>query len=181
MPLTTPESAIRAGFLLLAILPLCACEHWPESYAAPMQRPVFDDPDRWERIVRMTDVDAQEHFVADVFDPLSGTWCWTGKRPLLRLQVPEHTRRTYFMDFAIPQQTLKSIGPVTLTFLVNGHALDSRPYTAAGEYTFEKDVPPEWITGGDTTLGAEIDKTYVEQQSGRAYGFLLVSLGLTRN
>jgi len=177
----TLDSAIRTGFLLLAILPVCACEHWPESYAVPVQRPAFDDPDRWERVVRMTDVDAQEHFMSDIFDPLAGTWRWTGRRPMLRLHAPEQTRRSYFIDFAIPQQTLKSTGPVTLTFLVNGHILDRRTYKTAGENTFEKVVPSEWLTGGDTTLGAEIDKTYTQKSGGRSYGFLLISLGFRRN
>lgn len=181
MPLTPRNSVIRASFLLLASLFLCSCEYDAESYAAPPQRPALEDPERWERIVHMTDVDAPEHFVADVFEPLAANWRWTGKRPVLRLRAPEHAHLQFHMDFAIPEQVVKATGPLTLTYLVNEHVLDRRQYTAPGEYTFERDVPAEWISGDGTTLGAEIDKTYSEKNSARAYGVLLIALGLKRN
>ena len=181
MQCSTRDPVIRAGFLVLAVLPLCCCAYQPDSFPVPLQRPPFDDPDRWERVVRMTDVDAQEHFVSDVFDPLAATWRWTGQRPTIRLHAPERAALQYHMEFAIPQETLKSTGPVTLTFLVNGHILDRRTYKTAGENTFAKVVPSPWMTGGDTTLGAEIDKTYTQKSGGRSYGFLLISLGFRRN
>jgi hypothetical protein len=181
MPFATPDSVIRAGFLLLVLLPLSSCEHGPDYYSVPAQRTSSDDPNHWERIVRMTDADAPEHFLGDILEPLSGTWRWTGKRPSIRLRAPAHAQRAYFIDFAIPENTLKSTGPVTLTYLVNGRVLEQRQYSTPGEYTFEKDVPPEWIATTVTTLGAEINKTYSEPGTGKAYGFLLVSLGLKRN
>ena len=181
MPFTTRDSAIRAGYLLLAILTLSSCDRNPDFYPLPTQRPAFDDPARWERIVHMTDADAQEHFVTDVFDPLAANWRWTGKRPLIRLTAPAHAALTYHIQFAITPETFQSTGPVTLTFLVNGHSLDHKQYTAAGEYTFEKTVPSDWIAGGDTTLGAEVDKGFVAKDNGRTYGVVLIALGLKRN
>ena len=181
----TRDSAFRAGCVLLAMLTLCSCERAAEFYPLPAQRPAFPDPDLWERIVQMTDADAQEHFVADVFDPLAANWRWTGKRPLLRLDVPQltapaHASLRYHIQFAVPELTLQANGPVTLTFLVNGHSLDRKQYVAAGEYTFEKNIPAAWITGGDTRLGAEIDRTFQPKNTGPKFGFILVALGLKR-
>jgi hypothetical protein len=170
---------------LLATLALCACDRYPESYAPPPQHPNFEDTGRWERVVHMTDVDAPEHFVADITDPLAANWRWTGKRPMIRLDVPAHQGLarapfTYHIEFAIPQETFASTGPVTLTFLADGHTLDAKHYAAAGSYAFEKDVPAEWTAhGGEIRLGAEIDK--VLSSRGRAYGFLLIAIGLKRN
>jgi hypothetical protein len=171
------------GFLLaipLAMLALSACQRYRESYAPPEQRAAIDDPERWERIVHMTDVDAPDHFIADISDPLAGNWRWTGKRPMVQLGVPADANVKYHIEFAIPQETFRSTGPVTLTFLVNGRALDARHYEAAGSYEFEKDVPSEWILrGADVRLGAEIDK--ILSLNGRTYGFLLIAVGLKRN
>lgn len=170
---------MRGGCTLLATLMLCACERFPEFYSPPVQQPVFDDPERWERVVHMTDVDAREHFVADIIEPLAANWRWTGKRPMIRLNVPEHIQRTYRIEFVIPEQSVAA-GPVTLTFLVNGHALDRKQFARAGPYTFEKEVPPEWISGGAVALGAETDKVF-SVKNGPTYGFLLITIGLKRN
>jgi len=128
----------------------------------------------------MTDVDARSHFVADIFEPLAANWRWTGKRPSIHLNTPPHVNRKYRIEFVIPEQAFRVTGPVALTFLVNGHALGREHYTMAGAYTFEKDVPAEWIASGEATLGAEIDKV-VPAPNGSHYGFLMVALGLKRN
>ena len=169
-----------------AMLALCACERYPESYAPPPQRPSFEDPERWERVIRMTDVDAPDHFLAGINNFLAINWRLTGKRPLVRLDVPTQlgfvkTRFKYHLEFGIPQASFGVNGPETLSFLVNGNVLDRMRYAAAGLYTFEKDVPQEWISGGYTTVGAEIDKTFVSREDGRTYGFILVAIGLKRN
>ena len=174
-----------ARWSLPVMLALSACARYPESYAPPDQRPNFEDPERWERVIHMIDVDAPDHFVADITDPLATNWRWTGKRPMVHLNIPAQTyptqsRLRYNIEFAIPQETFRWTGPVTLTFLVNGHALDMQRYDAVGSYQLEKDVPPNWIArGGDVRLGAEIDKVF--SSTGRTYGFLLIAIGLRRN
>jgi hypothetical protein len=175
----------RAGCMLAVIVGTCACDRYPESYAPPAQIPPFEDAERWERVVHMTDVDAPERFVADIFDPLAANWRWSGKRPMLRLDVPAQegfgaAALKYHIEFVIPQETLRASGPVTLAFLVNGHVLERRRYDAAGSYEFEKAVPPDWISGSrDVRVGAEIDKVY--SSNGRTYGFLLIAMGFKRN
>jgi len=127
----------------------------------------------------MTDVDARDHFVSDIFEPLAANWRWTGKKPVIRLHAPPGAARKYSIEFAIAEQAFRETGPVTLTFLVNGRLLDRKRYSAVGSYIFEKDVPPEWIAPGDVTLGAEIDKMLAKD--GRTYGFVLIAIGLKRS
>src|SRR5208283_3852059 len=128
--------------------------------------PNFEDPDRRERGIHMTDIEAPEHVVADISDLLAANWRWTGRRPMVRLDVPARQELgpaplKYHIEFAIPEVSFRVTGPVTLTFLVNEHVLDRKQYAAVGLYEFEKDIPAEWISRGDATLGAEIDKTFV--------------------
>ena len=127
----------------------------------------------------MTDVDARDHFVADIFEPLAANWRWTGRNPTIRLKAPPNLARAYSIEFAIPERDLRITGPVTLTFLVNGHVLDRKRYTAAGAYVFEKQIPPEWMATGEATLAAEIDKV-LPVPNGPPFGFLIVSIGLKR-
>ena len=49
---------------------------------------LFEDPERWERVIRMTNVDAPDHFLAGINNFLAINWRLTGKRPLVRLDVP---------------------------------------------------------------------------------------------
>lgn len=172
-----PAIALCAAVIVLAA---CSCDRYPDSYAPPEQRPNFEDAARWQRIVHMTDVDATDHFVADIMDPLAANWRWTGRRPTVHLTVPAGARLKYHVEFVIPPETFQSTGPVNVTFLIEGRALDVKHYSATGSYQFEKDVPPEWISrGGDIRVGADIDK--VLTTNGRTYGFLLIAMGLKRN
>ena len=125
----------RGPWIVISLgLLACACERYPDAYAPPAQRPDFEDPQRWQRVVHMTDVDAPEHFVADIFDPLAANWRWAEKRPAIHLNVPNDNVSNqnisnraplrFHIEFAIPPETFRSTGSVTdLTFFVNQRAL----------------------------------------------------------
>jgi hypothetical protein len=70
---------------------------------------------------------------------------------------------------------------VTITFLVNDHALESIRYTEPGLKHFEKPVPEEWIPAEhESFAGAEIDRTWSGGGDGVKLGFILVRMGLTQ-
>jgi hypothetical protein len=173
-----------AAVLLLTMLALNACQRSSGdlAYSLPEQRPTFFDPEaeRETRVLMMTDIDAKDHFVRDIGDKLEGSWRWCTKRPTVRLQ-PASSDANYFIDFSIPEATFTQTGPVTVTFLVNDRVLAKQRYNAAGRYKFEQKVPADWIRiEGDTTVAAEIDKVFHSAQDQRDYGFILVSLGLSK-
>ena len=90
-------------------------------------------------------------------------------------------RVRYVIDFALPEVTFKDTGPVTLSFYVNDHLLDSVHYTHSGDEHFEKPVPPEWIPlSQESTVAAAIDKVWVAPSDGNKLGFVLVRMGLTQ-
>ena len=87
----------------------------------------------------------------------------------------------YIIDFVLPEVTFKVTGPVTMTFLVNDHPLDSVRYTAFGEQHFEKVVPPEWVEPmKENLVAASIDKVWVAPVDGAKLGFILTRIGLTQ-
>ena len=170
-------------FLLICAICLCACQNMPETYAPPEQRQPLENfrPYRSNRIVNMSDGDTDSRILRDVVKGADGSWRWTGQRPAIRLPGGTTNNLRYVIDFTIAEVTFKETGPVTISFYVNNHLLDSVRYTSPGAQHFEKPVPPEWIGDGlETIVGAEIDKTYVAKEDRQHLGFILTSIGLTQ-
>jgi hypothetical protein len=155
----------------------------PEPYAPPVQRQPFEEgrPHRISRIVNMSDGDWVAHVVQDIPPGEPGPWKWTGQKPTIKVVTRTNQGLRYTIDFVLPEATFKETGPVTMTFLVNDHVLESVRYKASGEEHFEKAVPPAWIEPGkDTLLAASIDKVWVAPADGAKLGFILTRIGLTQ-
>jgi hypothetical protein len=160
-----------------------SCQNMPEPYAPPVQRQPFEDarPHRMVRVVTMSEGDAPGHFVKDITPGGPAPWKWTNQTPTVKVTPRVNTGLRYVIDFSLPEVTFKETGPVTLSFLVNDHVLDSVRYAAAGEYHFEKAVPAEWVTPMQETLvAASIDKVWVAPADGAKLGFILIRIGLTQ-
>ncbi len=166
----------------MAVL-VSSCQNMPEPYAPPVQRQPFEEgrPHRMQRMVNMSDGDWSAHLVQDIQPGDPAPWKWTGRKPTVKVVVRTNQGLRYSIDFSIAEATLKDTGPVTLTFLVNGHALDSILYKTAGDYHYEKAVPAEWVEPmKDTLLAVEIDKVWVAPADGAKLGFILTRIGLTQ-
>jgi hypothetical protein len=162
---------------------LGACQNLPEAYAPPQQRPLIpeDRPYHISRVMSMNQADAPSRFVRDISAALAGTWRWTGQRPAIDIFMRANQGILYVIDFAVPDATFKDTGPVTLSFYVNDHLLDTVRYATPGDKHFEKPVPPEWIpVGRESTVSAEIDKVWTAPTDGVKLGFVLVRMGLTQ-
>lgn len=167
--------------IALGMLALAGCQNMPPPYAPPEQ---FTFPEqvrnhKVERMVEISDKDSGDYFVADILGKPGDPWAWTGKRPMVKLKPPRTPEVRYVMDLAIAGATFDSTGPVTITFLVNGQALDSIRYTKAGAYHFEKVVPPAWVVeAAEVQAGAEIDKMWTSPDQSSHLGFILTRVGL---
>ncbi|HLH44175.1 MAG TPA: hypothetical protein VKV74_14400 [Bryobacteraceae bacterium] len=153
----------------------------PETYAPPEQRQPFENfrPYRSTRLLKLSDGDTGTRIVRDIYYDPSQVWSWTGQRPTVRLPAGSNENLRYVIDFTLADATFKSTGPVTLSFYVNDHLLDSVRYTESGTKHFEKPVPPEWVAADkEATVGAEIDKVWVAKGDGQRLGFILTSIGL---
>jgi hypothetical protein len=156
----------------------------PETYAPPEQRQPFENfrPYRITRVVDMSDGDVDAHVVRDIPTGVEGPWRWAGQRPTIRVALRKTENLSYIIDFSVADATFKSTGPVTMTFLVNDHVLDSAHYSTPGTYHFEKSVPAEWLEAGkDATVGAAIDKVWVSPDDGAKLGFILTRIGFRQD
>jgi len=180
--MVTKEARSRLIIACLAVL-VSSCQNMPEPYAPPVQRQPFEEgrPHRMSYMVEMSDANSMPRIVQDISPGGPAPWRWTFQKPTVKVTPRTNQRLLYTIDFSLPEVTFKVTGPVTLTFLVNDHALDSVRYTASGDYHYEKAVPPEWVEPmKDTLLAASIDKVWVAPADGAKLGFILTRIGLTQ-
>ncbi|HLJ14651.1 MAG TPA: hypothetical protein VKV15_09160 [Bryobacteraceae bacterium] len=169
----------RPLILLVCVL-LSACQRWPDSYPAPEQSPPVEAPPfAAPAIIALRGPDVDEHIVRDVWLGASPIpWRWTGKQPLLKLQLHSSVGRKFVSDYTVPEATFKYTGPVRISFFANGHLLDTVRVAKPGSGYFEKPVPENWLhPGAENTVGAEIDKVWIDPHNGARYGFILSSIG----
>lgn len=153
----------------------------PEPYAPPEQRQTFEHfrPYRVSQVIDMADGDAESHFVSGMGGAGSPSWRWTQKRPTLKVVMRDAEHLYYTIDFTIAGVTLEQTGPVTVSFYVNDHLLDSAHYTTSGNQHFEKEIPAGWVEAEKpATVAAEIDKVWVSPDDGTQLGFILTRIGL---
>jgi hypothetical protein len=160
---------------------LAGCQKMPETYAPPEQRQPIENfrPYRISRVVDMADGDADSHIVSDIATGGGGPWRWTGSNPTVKLLARTAENLYYVIDLSIADTTLKTTGPVTITFNVGGRNLDSARYESPGTFHFEKAVPEGWVEAGkEVNVGATIDKVWTSPQDGAKLGFILIRMGL---
>ena len=175
----------RAGGVTLALVSLVlhACENATRFYAPPVQRPALDGF-RPYRVVRIVDVsdDVDPYFVSDITGMSGGSWRWTRQRPTVRVVLPKTNDLHYLIDFTIYDRAFRDTGPLTISYFVNDRLLDTIRYEMAGLHHFEKAVPAEWMQPGmDATVAAEVDKPWIDPETGEKLGILLFRIGLSQN
>jgi hypothetical protein len=166
--------------LLGLALCLTGCDRLPESYAPPEQRHPVEgyNPGPDPMMVAMSDPDASQHIVKDIYPPNNPAWRWTGQNPTVQLPVLSNENMKVNAEFLIWEVSFPQTGPLEITFLVNGRQLDKVRYTAPGLKHFEKPVPAEWLAvNTNATLAMYIDKLYVTPRDGLKFGVILTHMG----
>jgi hypothetical protein len=163
---------------------LCSCERYPDSYPPPEQRhPVQGlNPDPASMFVAISNPDASWHIVKDVEPGATGDqWRWTKQNPSLRILAVTTQNLKLSADFTLWDAAFRQTGPVELTFLVNGRALDKIRYNTPGQKHFEKPIPSEWLTTDvESIVSISIDKLYTAPEDGVKFGFILSGIGFVQ-
>jgi hypothetical protein len=130
----------------------------------------------------MSAPDVADYIVEDVLTGSnSDTWLWAMQRPVLRFRLPTTRAMKLLVDLTVPEITFQQTGPVTIRFFVNDHLLGTERYDSPGARTFEKPVPPEWIsTEAPVMVRMEIDKMWVAPTDGVRRGFILSRAGFVQ-
>ncbi len=126
--------------------------------------------------------ESSDHVIADINDFVEGVgWRWTHQHPRMRFRLPQTTGWKFSADFGLPLDTFKDTGPVTVSFVVQGHLLAKVRYDTPGDKHFEKPVPEAWLRAGeDIIAGADIDPPWIAPVDKAPLGFVLHGAGFIR-
>lgn len=113
------------------------------------------------------------------FDEIRGGWRWTAGQFAVSLDVPPDRPVYLVLDAAVPQELLVENKAVTLTARVNGHVVGTGTYRAAERFLFSRLVPADFLNGQAAQVEFEVDRTFRNQDSGRAFGLMALSVALS--
>ena len=131
----------------------------------------------------MNDPNADAHLLRDIshFAEGGGGWRWAGPRPRMRFYLETTHNLRLTLDFYIAEVTFKETGPITLSFLINGHLFDKVRYVGPGEQHYEKPVPEPLLRAGEENLvEIEFDRVWTSPDDGAKLSILLVRAGFVR-
>jgi hypothetical protein len=168
-------------FLFLPIL-LAGCSSAPDTYAPPVQRQPLHVPpaNALGYFASMSDPLASSYIVKDVSGATEGDgWRWAYRRPEFRFFVPVTEGLKFTMDFSIPERMFREIGPVTISFFLNGTLFDKVAYEKGGHLQYQKPVPAGLLRNGENFVAVEPDKVWVSKNDGAALSFNLSRIGFT--
>jgi hypothetical protein len=91
-----------------------------------------------------------------------GAWRWSAKQFSVKLRVPEGASKkggTLRLLLTVPPAVIEKSGSIALSASLEGSTLASETYSAAGQYTYRRDVPASLLGGSDTTVTFQLDKS----------------------
>ncbi|HWC98948.1 MAG TPA: hypothetical protein VG456_19445 [Candidatus Sulfopaludibacter sp.] len=166
---------LRASLVAIPALLLCACDRLPETFTVPVQRTALPAAPS----ISMSDPHAGEYLAQGFREHSEGPWRWAHDHPVLRFHLPRMDTATFHMTFTQPDSTFQLIGPLTLTVLVNGHAIDRARFDKPGEQQYTHEVAVEYLKPDAVNLVAiEPDKT-ATPNPGEKLSFVLLRAGFT--
>jgi hypothetical protein len=173
-------------FTLLCLLAAAGCRRAPEWYSMPEQRPPFtgDEPSPVAgRMFRVGDPNAASYLVKDVPNgPEGAPWRWVYERPEFRFLITDPHDLSFFMEFALPEETFKQTGPVTFSLFINGKAFTKLRFTKPGQLRLEEPVPPELLKADALNdVAIEVNPVWVAPADGAKLGFILSSAGFSKS
>jgi hypothetical protein len=172
---------MRRLFLFALFLSGVGCGDVTISYAPPAQRPVLtgEDPEPGlGRLVRMSDRNAALYLVRGFRPADPGTPDrWADQHSQMRFFLLSVDRLKFAMEFALPEATFKTTGPVTLSFAINGHLLDSVRFDHPGQLEFTRAVPADSLRANQqNVVSIDADKVWISEDGARL-SFVLGSAG----
>ena len=176
MPLL--QSLFVLKFPLLLTVLLSGCDRLPESFPPPAQKASLEISGGLAHDVNMSDPDADVYLGQGFRQKSEGPWRWAHEHPVLRFYLPPLGRAKFTMAFALPEQTFRLTGPVTLTISVNGRVLDRARYDKPGGQQYTHEVPAEFLKQGINLVAIEPDRV-AEPNPGEKLSFVLIRAGFT--
>lgn len=160
----------------------CSCDREPTAYPIPPQQSLDlgEDPGGLGPFIVMDDPSSDDYIVRDI-SPGRDHHRWAFLHPELRFRVRQPGYRKFVAEFAIPEATFRTTGPVTVTAAVDGRGLGSIVCDHAGDYRMEKPLPDGVVTPGkEVHVTFDANPRWVSPDDGAQLSFYLRSAGFIR-
>jgi hypothetical protein len=96
------------------------------------------------------------------YDLEQGRFRWTKRNfavDFAKLNGPGVGTTRLTMSLYIPESTIRKLGPLRLSARLGDHVLAAATYRQSGGYTFERDLPTEWLAVGPNRFEFTLDKS----------------------
>ena len=171
---------MRRRWLFFSLV-LAGCSRAPDWYPPPEQRSALQasDDGRIGRFIAMNAPNADAYLVRDISHYVEGgAWRWAGPHPQMRFFLETAHRLKFSLDFSVMQSTFQETGPVTLSFLINGHPFDKLRCDGPGDQHYEKPVPESLLYAGrENLVEIEPDKVWTSREDGAMLSVILIRAG----
>ncbi|PWT96802.1 MAG: hypothetical protein C5B51_32675 [Terriglobia bacterium] len=172
---------LRLILLVVTCFAGTACNSLPDSYPPPPQRQPLITPSSagLSYFLSMSNPNAAAYIVRGIADDTEGTgYRWAYEHPVLRFLVPRMDHPRFVMDFALPERTFRTTGPVTLTFSLNGETFDRTTYNHPGQLQYAHDVPSGLVRWDAVNqVAIEPDKVWTSPADGTKLSFVISRVG----
>jgi hypothetical protein len=164
--------------MVLVGLALTACKHEAASSAGTQATPAAD----LVSVLNMSDPQAATQLTRGFWSLESGSWRWTASKFAVTLRVPAGSAQTgarLDLKVNLPEAVMKDLAPLTLSATAGGATLAPETYTAAGSYTFTRDVPAAVFSGDKISIEFATDKSVPPGVDKRELALIVTKVGLT--
>ncbi len=172
-----PTLMVVIGSILVA-----GCSRSPVSYAMPPQSSLAlgHNPGGRGAWVAMDDPAAADYILRDIAaQPDHHRWAFA--HPEMRFRLKDGGYSRFAAEFAVPEATFKSTGPVTIRVAVDGTALAPFHCAHAGDYRMELAVPQAALRDPqDVHVTFETSPRWVSPEDGAELSFYLRAAGFLR-
>jgi hypothetical protein len=101
---------------------------------------------------------ATDQLASGFYDLQPGGWRWSKPEFAVSLDLPD-SPVTLSLEMYVPPPNIRTLGPVTLSASVGGHALPPQTFRQPGPYTFQRSIPADWLAPGLNRFEFHIDKS----------------------
>ena len=107
-----------------------------------------------------------------------GGWRWMAREARMMLRAPEGPKAQFEVRLTLPKGQASALGPMTFSVLFNDKPFAETTYSADGDYTFTKDVPPGMLTQSPVHVTLRWNKARAPVAGGDARELAAVIVGV---
>jgi|SRR5579872_2284402 len=171
---------MRALFIFAVIAALTGCQR-KTAIAEKKSERAAEAPTPGLKLseVNVTDKFVKDRLLGGFYTGTSG-WLWTARKfaVLVDVPAPEDAQTLVELDFTVPDELIRAVGPVTVTARANGTQVGKITYKAEGRQDWQLTLPAKALNPNPVKIEYELDKWGTDSSTGHDIGLIVVGVNL---